>query len=113
MNCLTATPRYAAAATLAAAGLTLAWTAPALGKPSQQAPVGISDDDSISPLAAPPEPTAIPLGTGAVTGSSAREAWFRQYGTAFTRNVTNATITPFLPEPGEATGTAVIVAPGG
>jgi acetyl esterase/lipase len=29
------------------------------------------------------------------------------------RNITTATLTPFLPEPGKANGTAVIVAPGG
>ena len=32
---------------------------------------------------------------------------------AFSRNVTVATLTPFLPDPAKATGTAVIVAPGG
>jgi hypothetical protein len=29
------------------------------------------------------------------------------------RNVSTATLTPFLPEPGKANGAAVIVAPGG
>ena len=85
------------------------------GPAQQQAPraIGLSADDSISPLAAPAERNAIPLGTGGVVGSTARESWFRQYGTAFTRNVTAATITPFLPDPAKATGAAVIVAPGG
>ena len=30
-----------------------------------------------------------------------------------TRNVSTATLTPFLPDPAKATGAAVIVAPGG
>lgn len=97
----------------AASGLVLACAAPAMAAPAQAGAIGISADDSINPLAAPAEPTAIALGTGGVVGSTAREAWFRQYGTAFTRNVTTATITPFLPDPAKATGTAVIVAPGG
>ncbi|MFK4985650.1 alpha/beta hydrolase, partial [Klebsiella pneumoniae] len=39
--------------------------------------------------------------------------WHSQYGSVFARNVTIATLTPFLPDPAKATGTAVIVAPGG
>lgn len=97
-------------------GLALIGAAPAMAQSSAPAPlgaIGLSADDSITPIAAPAEPRAIALGTGGVTGSTAREAWFRQYGTAFTRNVTTATITPFLPDPSQATGAAVIVAPGG
>lgn len=98
------------------AALLLACAAPVLAAPPASASlgaIGISADDSISPLAAPPEPGAIPLNTGVVEGSTAPESWFRQYGTAFTRNVSSATIRPFLPAPGKATGAAVIVAPGG
>jgi acetyl esterase/lipase len=68
---------------------------------------------AMTAMPAPAEPTAIPLNTGAVTGQAAPEAWFRQYGVAMTRNVSQATLTPFLPAPGKATGAAVIVAPGG
>ena len=55
-------------------------------------------------------PGEIPLGTGP---DQAREDWFRQDGTLQVRNVSRATLTPFLPPAGSATGTAVIVAPGG
>jgi acetyl esterase/lipase len=64
-------------------------------------------------MEAPAEPNAIPLRTGGVDGSSARETWFRQWGDPMVRNVTTATLTPFLPDPDKATGAAVIVAPGG
>src|SRR5690606_13373825 len=37
----------------------------------------------------------------------------RYYARVFSRNVTEATLTPFLPDPAKATGAAVIVAPGG
>lgn len=77
------------------------------------APVQAQVDDSITPIAAPAEPNAIPLGTNGVEGSTAPESWFRQYGTAFTRNVTVPTLTPVLPDPAKANGAAVIVAPGG
>jgi acetyl esterase/lipase len=98
----------------AAIAFMLGCTAQAIAAPA--APVGaigISANDAISPLAAPAEPSAIALNTGGVAGSTAPESWFRQYGTAFTRNVSNATLTPFLPKPEKATGAAVIVAPGG
>jgi acetyl esterase/lipase len=46
--------------------------------------------------------------------SEPAEQWERLYGDFRTvRNVTAPTLTPFLPEPAKATGTAVIVAPGG
>ena len=83
-------------------GVVLALAAPALAQ-----------DARMVPTAAPADPTAIPLGTGGVAGSQAPEAWFRQYGVAMTRNVSTATLTPFLPDPAEANGLAVIVAPGG
>ncbi len=76
------------------------------------APV-MAQDARMTAMAAPAEPTAIPLGTGSVKDQTAPEAWFRQYGVAMTRNVTTATLTPFLPHPAKATGAAVIVAPGG
>ncbi|MDT0686948.1 alpha/beta hydrolase [Autumnicola psychrophila] len=62
---------------------------------------------------APDEPNAIPLGTGGVEDQPAQETWFRQWGDPMARNITTATLTPFLPDPEKAAGTTVIVAPGG
>ena len=73
----------------------------------------MAQDGTIYPLEAPAEPNAIPLGTGGVDGQTAPETWFRQWGDPMARNVSTATLTPFLPEPGRANGAAVIVAPGG
>lgn len=67
----------------------------------------------MTPIAVPAQPTAIPLGTGPLPGATAPESWHRQYGSTFARNVTVATLTPYLPDAGKANGTAVIVAPGG
>jgi acetyl esterase/lipase len=64
-------------------------------------------------LQAPAEPNAIPLDTGGVEGQSAKETWYEQWGNSFVRNVSRATLTPFLPDADKATGAAVIVAPGG
>lgn len=72
-----------------------------------------AQDGTIYPLDAPAEPNAIPLGTGGVEGQTAKESWFRQWGDPMARNVSTATLTPFLPKPGTANGAAVIVAPGG
>lgn len=72
-----------------------------------------AQDGTIYPLEAPDEPNAIPLNTGGVEDQPASESWFRQWGDPMARNITSATLTPFLPEPGKANGTAVIVAPGG
>jgi acetyl esterase/lipase len=70
-------------------------------------------DDKMTPIAIPAQPSAISLETGPLPGATVKESWHRQYGSAFARNVTEATLTPFLPEPAKATGAAVIVAPGG
>lgn len=72
-----------------------------------------AQDGTIYPLDAPAEPNAIPLGTGGVKDQPAKESWFRQWGEPMARNVSAATLTPFLPDPAKANGTAVIVAPGG
>jgi len=72
-----------------------------------------AQDGTIYPLDAPPEPNAIPLNTGGVENQPAEESWFRQWGEPMVRNVSKATLTPFLPDPAKANGTAVIVAPGG
>lgn len=75
--------------------------------------VSMAQDGTIYPLKAPAEPNAILLGTGGVENQPASESWFRQWGDPMARNITTATLTPFLPAPGKANGTAVIVAPGG
>lgn len=72
-----------------------------------------AQDGTIYPLDAPPEPNAIPLNTGGVEDQPATESWFRQWGDPMARNITAATLTPFLPKAGTANGAAVIVAPGG
>ncbi|MEJ2402504.1 MAG: alpha/beta hydrolase [Xanthomonadales bacterium] len=64
-------------------------------------------------MEAPPEPNAIVLGTGGVEGQELDESWFRQWGDPMARNISTATLTPFLPDPENANGAAVIVAPGG
>lgn len=73
----------------------------------------MAQDGTIYPLKAPAEPNAILLGTGGVANQPAAESWFRQWGDPMARNITTATLTPFLPAPGKANGAAVIVAPGG
>ncbi len=72
-----------------------------------------AQDGKIYPLDRPDEPNAIPLNTGGVEGQTAPESWFRQWGDPMARNISEATLTPFLPDPAKANGTAVIVAPGG
>lgn len=72
-----------------------------------------AQDGTVYPLEAPAEPGAIVLGTGGVENQPASESWFRQWGEPMVRNVTTATLTPFLPDPAKANGTAVLVAPGG
>src|SRR4029077_10183594 len=66
-----------------------------------------------TPFEAPAEPNAIPLETGGVDGQTAKETWYKQWGDPFVRNVSRATLTPFLPERSKANGAAVIIAPGG
>lgn len=73
----------------------------------------MGQDGTIYPLDTPAEPNAIPLGTGGVDDQPASETWFRQWGDPMARNITSATLTPFLPKPGKANGATVIVAPGG
>lgn len=73
----------------------------------------VAQDGTIYELDTPEEPNAIPLNTGGVEDQPASETWFRQWGDPMARNITKATLTPFLPDPGKANGAAVIVAPGG
>jgi len=79
----------------------------ALATPAQ------AQNDKMTPVATPAQANAIVLGTGPLPGATAPESWYRQYDRAFARNVSIATLEPFLPDPSKATGTAVIVAPGG
>ena len=72
-----------------------------------------AQDGTIYPLETPKEPNAILLGTGGVDDQPSSETWFKQWGDPMARNITTATLTPFLPDPSKANGTAVIVAPGG
>ncbi|HBX67616.1 MAG TPA: esterase [Balneolaceae bacterium] len=73
----------------------------------------LAQDGTIYPLETPDEPNAILLKTGGVENQPAPESWFRQWGDPMARNNSTATLTPFLPDPDKANGTAVIVAPGG
>lgn len=73
----------------------------------------LAQDGTMYPMEAPAEPDAIPLGTGGVEDQPASESWFRQWGDPMARNITEATLTPFLADPETATGASVIVAPGG
>lgn len=73
----------------------------------------VPEKHGMTPIAVPAQPDAIELGTEPLPGASALESWHSEYGSVFARNVGIATLTPFLPDPATATGTAVIVAPGG
>ena len=73
----------------------------------------LAQDGTMYPMDAPDEPNAIPLNTGGVENQPASESWFRQWGDPMARNITAATLTPFLADPEAATGASVIVAPGG
>lgn len=73
----------------------------------------MAQDGTIYPLEAPAEPNAIQLDTGDVEGQTAPETWFHQWGDPMARNISTATLTPFLPDADKANGAAVIVAPGG
>ena len=72
-----------------------------------------AQNDKMTPIPTPAQPSAIVLNTGPLPGATSPEAWHSQYNSVFARNVTVATLTPFLPDPAKATGAAVIVAPGG
>jgi acetyl esterase/lipase len=72
-----------------------------------------AQNDKMTPVPTPPQPNAIEVGTAPLPGATASESWHRQYGSLFARNVTVATLTPYLPDPSIASGAAVVVAPGG
>lgn len=70
-------------------------------------------NDTMTPIAPPDQSNTIDIGTGPLPGAQTQETWHAQYGSRFVRNVTIATLTPFLPDPKKASGAAVIVVPGG
>lgn len=72
-----------------------------------------AQDGTMYPMDTPEEPNAIRLGTGTVTAQTTQETWFRQWGDPMARNISTATLTPFPADPEVASGTSVIVAPGG
>lgn len=73
----------------------------------------MAQNDKMTPIEIPAQPNAIELNTGPLPDATAQESWHSQYGSVFARNVTVATLTPFLPEASKASGAAVIIAPGG
>lgn len=90
---------------LLASALVLAASPPSLA----QAP-----NMTVEAVEAPAEPDAIPLYGKATPGSAKDETWKLYSGKdRVVRNVTRPTLTPFLPDPAKATGSAVIIAPGG
>jgi acetyl esterase/lipase len=68
-------------------------------------------------IATPAEPTAIPLYSGIAPGSETatqKEVWSLAFGKEkWVRNITRPTLTPFLPKKGKGNGAAVLVIPGG
>ncbi len=86
---------------------------PIMAQSSGQAPAAKVLNDKMTAIEIPAQPDAIELGTGPLPGATVPESWHSQYGSKFARNVTVATLTPFLPDPSKASGAAVIVAPGG
>ena len=73
----------------------------------------LAQDGKMYPIEAPNEANAIALNTGDVKDQTAKESWFRQWGDPMARNISDATLTPFLADPAKANGLSVIVAPGG
>jgi acetyl esterase/lipase len=73
----------------------------------------MAQNDKMVAIPIPIQPDAIELSTGPLPNAPTHESWHKQYGSMFARNVTVATLRPFLPDPAKATGAAVIVAPGG
>ena len=86
---------------------------PVMAQNSSQPPAARVPNDKMVAIPIPAQRDAIELGTGPLLGATAPETWHSQYGSKFARNVTVATLRPFLPDPSKATGAAVIVAPGG
>ncbi len=58
-------------------------------------------------------PVAIPLWSKGAPGSEAHAAEAEEFVGDNCGNVHHPTLTPYVPEPGQATGTAVVICPGG
>ena len=84
----------------------------AVAEPTPQPVMTMPANMNREPLPVPLEPNAIALNTGPVPGMPP-ETWERFLGQVTVRNVSHATLTPFLPKRTKATGAAVIVLPGG
>ena len=67
----------------------------------------------LSPCAFAAEPVAIPLWPQGAPGSEKRAGEAEVLEGSNVCNVHNPSLTPYLPEPGKASGTAVIICPGG
>ena len=89
------------------------WTALSIAATCALAAPALAQNNKMTPVPTPAQPNAIELGTGPLPGATAKESWHSQYGSLFARNVTVATLTPYLPDPSNASGAAVVVAPGG
>lgn len=72
-----------------------------------------AQNDKMTLIQTPAQQNSIVLGTGRLPGATGQESWYRQYDRNFARNVTIATLTPYLPRTPNVPGTAVIVLPGG
>jgi acetyl esterase/lipase len=86
---------------------------PAVAQSASQTPATRIPNDRMIAIDIPAQPDAIELGTGPLPGAVTAETWHSQYGSKFARNVTVATLMPFLPDASKASGAAVIIAPGG
>ncbi|TCM20739.1 acetyl esterase/lipase [Novosphingobium sp. PhB165] len=75
-------------------------------------PSAAQTSPAVRDIPAPNSPPSIPL-DGSVAGSADTEVWTRLGTLDVVRNVSHPTLTPILPEPGNATGAAVVIAPGG
>src|SRR3954462_2880441 len=88
-------------------------TAMAIAATCALAAPALAQKDKMTPVPTPAQPNAIELGTGPLPGATAQGSRHSQYGSLFARNVTVATLTPYLPDPSIASGTAVVGAWGG
>ena len=86
---------------------------PIMAQTSNQPPPKRIPADKMTAIKIPAQSDAIELDTGPLPGATAPETWHSQYGSMFARNVTVATLRPFLPDPSKASGASVIIAPGG
>lgn len=73
----------------------------------------VAEGPSAQSTQEPPPPASIPLWQGGAPGSESRTAEPEKREGANVSNVHSPSITPFLPPPQNASGVAVIIAPGG